>query len=63
MLNQFTEKILRGLEKLLRGIQTYQGVGSGEIYLLACYDDYEGEFEIRRFVGSNSITISNADST
>ena len=46
-----SKNVANYLTELEQGIHTYQGGGSGEIYLLACYDDNEGEFEIKRVVG------------
>ena len=35
-----------------QGIRTYQGGSSGEIYLLACFDEDKWEFEIKRIEGA-----------
>jgi hypothetical protein len=39
------------LKNFEQGIRAYQGGGVGEIYLLACYDDSTGAFEIKRVEG------------
>jgi len=39
-------------KKLEQGIHTYQGGSSGEVYLLACYDNDKEEFEIKRIEGA-----------
>lgn len=38
-------------EKLEQGIHAYQGGSSGEIYLLACYNEDNDEFEVKRIEG------------
>jgi hypothetical protein len=45
-----TKDVANHLKELEQGIHTYQGGVPGEIYLLACYDDNEGEFTIEKVV-------------
>jgi hypothetical protein len=40
-----------------QGIRTYQGGSVGEVYLLACYDDDKGEFEIKRIEGTEHCAL------
>jgi len=39
-------------KELEQGIRTYQGGSAGEVYLLACYNDEKGEFEIKKVDGA-----------
>jgi len=39
-------------KKLQQGIRTYQGGSSGEVYLLACFDEDKWEFEVKNGEGA-----------